>query len=60
MAESIHMKACLHSVKIDMDGEATIVFKIPLTNRQEALNVAEWTEMVLDILVKPETVKSNF
>ena len=51
---AINFKAALHSVKVDHDGECKVVMKVPLTNRQAILNLAEWTEQVLDVNVDLE------
>ena len=47
----IKLHGCIHSVRFDKEGEATITLKAPLSDRPQVLQLTEKTEQVLFLTI---------
>jgi hypothetical protein len=44
--------ASLFSVKVDKDGESTVVLKVPQSDLLEILKLTQYTEMLLNVNIE--------
>lgn len=51
----IVLAGSVYKVSFDKEGEATVIFKVPSSHRDEALAVAKETEKALTIVIKEYT-----
>jgi hypothetical protein len=48
----MNFKASLYSVKVDREGESTVVMKVPQSELLEILKLTQMTEVELDVNIK--------
>lgn len=51
------MYGSLHKTTIDHEGESTITLKIPLSELDKLLKIAQLTEQLLEISIEPSNKK---
>ena len=54
MTNPIVFNAIIHKVQIDREGEARITLTVPLSNREQVLNLSMLTETVLKVSVESD------
>jgi hypothetical protein len=51
------LKATLHKVQMDKEGEFKVILTVPMIYRENCLAVQMMTEKVLDVEIKEEEIK---
>lgn len=57
MAKKIRFSASMHQIKIDSEGECTLVLKVPASDLVDCIELAEYSETLLSVTVEPAQEK---